>query len=85
MKYSEEKVGIMLNSVIYSPREDYENKLMGTHLRETEAFFNGLVSKSGVDIEADRKIVVQQEFLLPRQRKSRKMQKVFFLKFDTVF
>lgn len=48
-----------MNSVIYDPLEDYENKLKHAHLNETNAFFERLVKESGVDIEGNRKTVCQ--------------------------
>ncbi len=44
-----------MNKVIYSPLEDYEKRLYTLHDTNTKNFFEGLVKRSGVDIEENRK------------------------------
>lgn len=50
-----------MNSVIYSPLEEYDNKLKSTHLENTTQFFEELVKRSGVDIEKNRETVRQYQ------------------------
>lgn len=46
-----------MNSVIYNPLEDYENKFKSLHSENTNSFFEKLVKQSGVDIEKNRQTV----------------------------
>ena len=46
-----------MNSVIYNPLEDYENKFKSLHAEKTNSFFEKLVKQSGVDIEKNRETV----------------------------
>ncbi|MBR2022048.1 MAG: hypothetical protein IJ939_06375 [Clostridia bacterium] len=46
-----------MNSVIYNPLEDYENKFKSLHAKKTNSFFEKLVKQSGVDIEKNRETV----------------------------
>ena len=48
-----------MNSVIYNPLQEFENKYRDFHAGKTDAFFEELVKKSGVDIEQNRKTVGQ--------------------------
>lgn len=50
-----------MNSVIYNPLEDYQNKFKSLHLEKTNSFFEKLVQKSGVDIEKNRETVKQYD------------------------
>lgn len=62
-----------MTAVIYDPLEEYENKLQALHLENTNAFFQQLVTKSGVDVEENRRTVAQydkfQESLKKLRRK----------------
>ncbi len=51
-----------MNSVIYNPLEEFENKYKDLHLGKTTEFFDSLTDKSGVNIEENRKTV--SEYLL---------------------
>lgn len=46
-----------MNSVIFNPLEEYENKYRARHFENTTAFFEKLVKQSGVDIEKNRETV----------------------------
>ncbi len=46
-----------MNSVIFSPLEEYSKKLRELHRDRTSAFFEKLVERSGVDVEENRKTV----------------------------
>ena len=46
-----------MNSIIYNPLEEYENKFKALHLENTNRFFEKLVQQSGVNIEENRKTV----------------------------
>ena len=46
-----------MDNMIYNPLEEYENKFCALHLQNTTSFFDELVTRSGVDIEANRKTV----------------------------
>lgn len=46
-----------MNSVIYDPLEEFENKFKDKHLENVSSFFEKLVQQSGVDIEKNRKTV----------------------------
>ena len=50
-----------MDSMIYNPSEDFDNKYKALHKDETSSFFDELVKKSGVDIEANRKTVAEYE------------------------
>ena len=61
-----------MNSVIYSPLEDFEKKLKGTHEKNVSDFFESLVKRSGVDIEANRRTVAEYDGLLQSTAKLRR-------------
>ncbi len=46
-----------MQAVIYDPLEEYQGKYQALHLEKTTAFFNKLVTQSGVDIEKNRETV----------------------------
>lgn len=48
-----------MNSVIYNPLEEYENKFKNLHLENTNSFFEKLVAQSGINIEENRETVKQ--------------------------
>jgi hypothetical protein len=48
-----------MDSTIYNPLEDYENRLKSLHLKTTNEFFDKLVVQSGVDFAENRKTVKQ--------------------------
>lgn len=50
-----------MTAVIYDPLEEYENRLQSLHLENTNAFFQQLVAKSGVNIEENRRTVARYE------------------------
>ena len=58
-----------MDSVIYSPYDDYEGRLKQLHLDETTAYFDSLVKQSGIDIEENRKTVKQYRDLCENLRK----------------
>jgi len=62
-----------VETMIYSPLEDYENRLRALHEDNTQKFFEELVQKSGVDIAQNRKTVkeydTQKENLRKLKRK----------------
>ncbi len=48
-----------MNSVIYNPTEEFAGRLKDFHLENTNVFFDGLVEKSGVNVEENRETVKQ--------------------------
>ena len=46
-----------MDSVIYNPLESYEKKLKALHAENTNAYFEALVQRSGVDVEKNRETV----------------------------
>lgn len=48
-----------MNTMIYNPLEEYEKKFKALHLENTQKFFDGLVKRSGVNVEENRKTVKQ--------------------------
>jgi len=46
-----------MDSAVYKPLEEFENKFKPLHLEYTNTFFDDLVSRSGVNIEANRETV----------------------------
>ena len=48
-----------MDSMIYKPLEEYEQKWRESHFKYTREFFDELVKKSGVNIEENRKTVAQ--------------------------
>ncbi len=74
-----------MNSVIYNPLEEYDNKFQKIHLESTNTFFEKLVKQSGVDIEENRKTVKKyNEFRenlakLKRKRNLLRVLRVFMI------
>ena len=62
-----------MQTVIYEPLEDYENRLKSLHEEKTKAYLEALVKQSGVDVEQNRETVRQynayQENLVKLKRK----------------
>ena len=50
-----------MNEVVYKPQEEFDQKYKDLHLEKTKAFFGELVSRSGVQIDANRETVRQYE------------------------
>ncbi len=48
-----------MESVIYNPLEEYENKFKSLHLEKTQSFFEALVRESNINIEENRETVRQ--------------------------
>ena len=46
-----------MNAVIYEPLADYVEKLKATHAEKTHAYFQNLVTLSGIDIEKNRETI----------------------------
>ena len=46
-----------MNSIIYNPLEEYDNKFRSLHSENTNNFFNELVQKSGIDIKKNQETV----------------------------
>ena len=46
-----------MNSMIYNPLEEFDNKFKNLHSDNTQKYFDELVRKSGVDIEQNRSTV----------------------------
>ena len=46
-----------MHSMIYNPLEEFQSKFKEAHAQHTNAFFEALVARSGVDIEQNRKTV----------------------------
>ncbi len=46
-----------MNSMIYNPLEEYENKFRSLHSENTNSFFENLVQKSGIDIKKNQETV----------------------------
>ena len=44
-------------SMIYNPLEEYDGKFKELHLENTKSYFSELVTRSGIDIEENRKTV----------------------------
>ena len=68
-----------MNSMIYNPQEEYDNKFKSLHADNTNKFFNDLVSRSGVDIEANRRTVKEHNAFMESLKKLKK--KLFWWKF----
>lgn len=68
-----------MNSMIYNPQEEYDNKFKALHADNTNKFFNDLVSGAGVDIEANRRTVKEHNALMESLKKLKK--KLFWWKF----
>ncbi len=69
-----------MNSAIYNPLEEYENKYKDLHLNNTSAFFEELVSKSDIDIDTNRETVKNYNELnesLKKLRKKRNLLRFF--------
>lgn len=50
-----------MDTMIYNPSEEFDSKFKALHLEKTNAYFNELVERSGVDIEANRKTVAEYD------------------------
>ena len=48
-----------MNSMIYNPVEEFDSKFKNLHFENTKKYFEELVHKSGVDIEENRKTVIE--------------------------
>jgi len=68
-----------MNSMIYNPLEEYDKKFRDLHFEKTKAFFNALVERSGVDIEANRKTVAAYDAFGDRLRKIRKKRTLWLV------
>lgn len=53
-----------MNAVIFEPLEEYDKKLRQQHSEKTNAFFDALVARSGVDIAQNAKTVEQYHFYM---------------------
>lgn len=71
-----------MTGVIYEPLELYEQKLKDAHAEKTQAFFEELVSRSGVNIEENRETVRQYNACLEDTGKLKK--KLNWLRFFRV-
>ena len=60
-----------MNSMIYNPLEEYEQKFKATHLELTKKKFSELVSASGVDAEENRRTLNEHQKLRDRYSKLR--------------
>lgn len=61
-----------MDSMIYSPLEEYDSKFKSLHSDNTRKFFEELVKQSGIDVEGNRKTVNEYDKLreiLPKLRK----------------
>lgn len=58
-----------MNSVIYNPLEEFENKFKNLHLDKTNAFFAELTKKSGVNIAENQKTVADYNIAKENSRK----------------
>lgn len=61
-----------MNSVIYNPLEEYEQRLKILHLENAEKHLDGLIKRSGVNIEENRKTVKEHESTVEYLKKVRK-------------
>ena len=61
-----------MDSMIYNPSEDFDKKYKSLHQDKTKAFFDELVKKSGVDIEANRKTVAEYDLCEATEKKLKK-------------
>ena len=48
-----------MNTVIFEPLKEFNEKLKDLHLENTTRFFEGLVTQSGVDVEENKKTVAE--------------------------
>lgn len=69
-------------SAIYDPLDEYTGRLRQDHSTKTEAFFNALVARSGVNIEENRETVRQYEACL--EDTAKKKRKLNWLRFFRV-
>ena len=58
-----------MDQMIYNPQEEFEQKFEAAHLDNTRTFFEELVKRSGVDIEANKETVAQHHFYKDNVRK----------------
>ena len=61
-----------MDTMIYNPPEEFESKYKSLHLDKTKEYFESLVSRSGVDIEANRATVKRYKEALEGVSKLRK-------------
>lgn len=60
-----------MSEMIYNPLEEFEQKYAASHLENTRQYFEELVSRSGVDIAANKETVKQYHFYKENVRKLR--------------
>ena len=68
-----------MNSMIYNPQEEYDNKFRALHRDNTNKFFEAQVQRSGVSIDENRRTVEQYHALVASLQKLKK--KLFWWKF----
>ncbi len=68
-----------MNSMIYNPQEEYDQKFKSLHESNTNQFFDGLVKRSGVDVEENRRTVKEHQLFLESLKKLKR--KLFWWKF----
>ena len=61
-----------MNSMIYNPQEEYDEKFKSLHANNTAKFLDELVSRSGVNVEENRKTVKEYDELGEFLKKLRK-------------
>lgn len=67
--------------MIYNPLEEYQKKLKDLHLKHTNEFFEKLVRKSSVDVEANKKTVKEyNECLQGSAKRTKKLNWLRFLR-----
>ncbi len=82
MVYCQKKGGVnYLNGVIYEPLSEFLSKYKLLHSQKTKAFFDGLVEKSGVNIDENRQTVKKYNELTENLKKlKRKYNLLRFLR-----
>lgn len=61
-----------MNSMIYNPLEEFDKKFKNLHAEKTEKYLDELVRKSGVNIEENRKTVIEHDNLKEKLSKTKK-------------
>lgn len=67
-----------MNSVIFNPLEEFEGKYKTLHFEKTNAFFNELIKRSGVNIEENR--VTVKEYNLYKEKLKQLKKKLTLFK-----
>ena len=65
-----------MKSMIYNPLQEYEEKFKNVHLENTKSYFSDMLSRSGVDVEENRRTVKLYESERDSVKKIRRKYKL---------